>query len=282
MEGFTRHVSVSRLTQRWKFPGRRRSHTPMDGFMKHLAVAFFVPRHQLGRAVIAQTEPRCARTQQTMQQAASRHQNLSTRKSHSQWFPGREFFWNDLQVAKRCPLSRSACCRMRGIRRTSTRVRFCGRMPQMFTEHPRARRYLFAVVIELTDLQSETQIRERTSDLSLFGCHVNTSKLFSTGTRVRIRIAHRGANFAALGTVVYEGPNAGKGITFTKIEQKDQLALEKWSDELRDEEESRFQDREARANPELRAPVLPVRATASGSASLSLAPSSVCFSSMFS
>jgi GTPase SAR1 family protein len=66
---------------------------------------------------------------------------------------------------------------------------------------------------------------------------VDTLKLFATGTRVRIRIAHRGANFAALGTVVYAGTNAGMGVAFTKIEQKDQLVLEKWIDELRDEEE---------------------------------------------
>lgn len=111
----------------------------------------------------------------------------------------------------------------------------------MFTEHPRARRYLFVVGIELTDLQSEAQIRERTSDLSLFGCHVDTRKLFPVGTRIRIRIAHRGANFAALGTVAYAGPNAGMGVAFTKIEQKDQLVLEKWLDELRDDEERRSQ-----------------------------------------
>jgi hypothetical protein len=97
------------------------------------------------------------------------------------------------------------------------------------------------VGIELTDVQSEAQIRERTSDLSLFGCHVDTRKLFPTGTRVRIRIAHRGANFAALGTVVYAGPKVGMGVAFTKIEQKDQLVLERWIDELRDEEERRSQ-----------------------------------------
>lgn len=113
----------------------------------------------------------------------------------------------------------------------------------MFTEHPRARRYSFVVGIELTDVQSEAQIRERTRDLSLFGCHVDTPKLFPTGTRVRLRIAHRGANFAALGTVVYAGPNAGMGVAFTKVEQKDQLVLEKWLDELRDEEEKRSQGR---------------------------------------
>ncbi len=111
----------------------------------------------------------------------------------------------------------------------------------MFAGHHRARRYPFVVGIELTDVQSEAQLRERTSDLSLFGCHVDTRKLFPAGTRVRIRISHRDANFTAFGRVVYAGPNAGMGVTFTKIEQKDQLVLEKWIDELREEEEKRSQ-----------------------------------------
>ena len=109
----------------------------------------------------------------------------------------------------------------------------------MHTERPRARRYPFVVGIELTDIQSEIKIRERTSDLSLFGCHVDTLKPLSTGTRVRIRIAHRGANFAALGSVVYAGPNARMGFAFTKIEQKDQLVLEEWIAQLREEQERR-------------------------------------------
>jgi hypothetical protein len=109
------------------------------------------------------------------------------------------------------------------------------------TERPRARRYPFVAGIELTDVRSESHIRERTSDLSVFGCRVDASRPFPTGTNVRIRISHRGANFAALGTVVYAGPNAGMGIAFTKIEQRDQLVLERWIDELREEEERHSQ-----------------------------------------
>ena len=111
----------------------------------------------------------------------------------------------------------------------------------MQPERPRARRYSFVASIELTDVQSETQTREQTSDLSLFGCHVDAREPLPTGTVVRIRIAHRGAKFAALGTVVYAGPNAGMGVAFTKIEQKDQLVLESWIDELREEQERRSQ-----------------------------------------
>ncbi len=69
----------------------------------------------------------------------------------------------------------------------------------MHTERPRARRYLFVATIELTDTQSEAKIQEQTSDLSLYGCRVETHKPFPTGAKVRIRIAHRSANFVAVG-----------------------------------------------------------------------------------
>jgi hypothetical protein len=102
------------------------------------------------------------------------------------------------------------------------------------TERPRARRYLFVATIELTDTQSEAKIQERTSDLSLYGCRVETHKPFPTGAKVRIRIAHLSAHFVALGRVSYTTSEGGMGIAFTQIEPNDQLILEKWVEKLRD------------------------------------------------
>ncbi len=109
----------------------------------------------------------------------------------------------------------------------------------MRTEHPpsrtpRARRYLFVVTIELTDTKSEAKIQLRTSDLSLFGCRVETHKPFPAGSKVRIRIAHRSASFIALGRVSYTTSDGRMGIAFTEIEPNDQLVLEKWVEGLRD------------------------------------------------
>ena len=101
--------------------------------------------------------------------------------------------------------------------------------------HHRARRYSFHASVELTDLQSETQTKEQTSDLSLFGCHVATLKPLSPGTKVRIKIVHRGFIFEALGKVVYARSNAGMGIVFTSTQAHDQLVLDDWIAELRDE-----------------------------------------------
>ena len=50
-----------------------------------------------------------------------------------------------------------------------------------------------------------------------------------------MRVTHKGGSFAALGMVVYPGRNGEIGIVFTRVEQNDQLILEKWVAELRNE-----------------------------------------------
>jgi PilZ domain len=97
----------------------------------------------------------------------------------------------------------------------------------------RARRYSFHAAAELTDLQSETQTKEQTSNLSLFGCHVGALKPLPPGTKVRIKITHRNESFEALGKVTFAQQNAGMGIFFTKIESRDQSVLDRWIAELR-------------------------------------------------
>lgn len=123
-----------------------------------------------------------------------------------------------------------------GKARVKTTTTTWGALKRLYlkSERPRARRYSFVASIELTDMQSETHFTEQTSNLSLFGCHVDSQKLLSTGTRVRVRIVHLGASFIALGKVVYALSNAGIGVVFTEIDVNHQLILEKWIAQLRD------------------------------------------------
>jgi len=85
-------------------------------------------------------------------------------------------------------------------------------------------------------MESENEIREQTTNLSVFGCQLTAQKPLLTGTKVRLRIIHRGAIFAALGQIVNARRNS-MGVVFTKIEQKDQAVLEKWLAEIRDTHE---------------------------------------------
>ena len=67
-----------------------------------------------------------------------------------------------------------------------------------------------------------------TRDLSFSGVFVKTTTPFSTGTRVRVRITHSGADFAAIGTVTSNLTPTGMGIVFTEIEPNDRATLERW------------------------------------------------------
>ncbi|HEX4543611.1 MAG TPA: hypothetical protein VH114_10620 [Candidatus Acidoferrum sp.] len=104
-------------------------------------------------------------------------------------------------------------------------------------DRPRARRYPFVATIDLTDVQSEIQVRHQTSNLSLFGCRVAPGKVFPLSAKMRIKIVHGGLGFTAMGKVAYAQLESGTGILFTTIEGNDQLVLQKWIDELRSKRE---------------------------------------------
>ncbi len=94
--------------------------------------------------------------------------------------------------------------------------------------HPPATRYSFVADVELIELQSETAVRARTSDLSLTGCYVDFLNPFAAGAHVRLRITHRERTFEALGRVAHSQPGMGMGIAFTRIEPDQKALLEKW------------------------------------------------------
>ena len=89
-------------------------------------------------------------------------------------------------------------------------------------------RYSLVVDIEMIDIRLEIQIRARTKLLSLFGCGVDTVKLFPKGTSVRTKLSHRGAEVRALARAVYSSSALGMGIAFTSVEREDERILECW------------------------------------------------------
>lgn len=80
----------------------------------------------------------------------------------------------------------------------------------------------------MTDLESEKQIVTVARNLSLSGCFVATATPFITGTKVRLRITHRGATFAALGRVAYASASEGMGIAFGEVEATNRAILDTW------------------------------------------------------
>ena len=105
----------------------------------------------------------------------------------------------------------------------------------MLPERPRARRYTFPANIELMNVESETKIRAHTCDLNLFGCHVKTMSPWTVGTKVRLKITYKGAAFVAAGRVAHVRGDEGMGVRFTDVGVKDELILERWIAELREQ-----------------------------------------------
>jgi hypothetical protein len=85
-----------------------------------------------------------------------------------------------------------------------------------------------AVNIEVTDMQSDVQIRGRTNTLSRAGCGVDAEQLLPKGTRVRIRLTHKGMEAKALAKIVYSTSDLGMGLAFTIVERQDEAILEWW------------------------------------------------------
>lgn len=104
-------------------------------------------------------------------------------------------------------------------------------------EKPRARRYPLAASIEMVEMGSGMEVRGQTIDISTFGCRVNAVASWVVGTKIRLRIFYRGAVLSAAGSIANMRPNGAIGVAFSKLEDKQQLLLEKWLTDLRDTRE---------------------------------------------
>ena len=121
---------------------------------------------------------------------------------------------------------------MRGFGTVRHAAKFNWRANRVGTESNRARRYPVQAYVEVDSVPPEKQIRERTTDLSLFGCHVKTMTPLTPGSEVSVQIAHAGENFGARGRVAYARAGVGMGIVFTAIQSRDRTILEDWIADL--------------------------------------------------
>ena len=68
----------------------------------------------------------------------------------------------------------------------------------------------------------------RVTELSLYGCYLETSKQLPAGTRVTVKIFDGGRLFEATATVLYSRPTLGMGIAFREVKSVFQIILEDW------------------------------------------------------
>jgi PilZ domain len=94
-------------------------------------------------------------------------------------------------------------------------------------------RYPFAADIELIDLETGGQATGVTSDISLGGCFICTSKPLALKARVRVTLSRRGQSVQGLAVVRIVKPRIGMGIEFIDVEPSGQEILSRWIEQLR-------------------------------------------------
>ncbi len=99
------------------------------------------------------------------------------------------------------------------------------------TERPAERRRVPRIPFKATSVVAETgstrAVVAQTTELSRFGCFVQTIKPYPRGTRVHIELAEAGTTFVASGMVAYV-TDEGMGIVFSTVESEDYEVLAKW------------------------------------------------------
>jgi hypothetical protein len=94
-------------------------------------------------------------------------------------------------------------------------------------------RYPFAADAEVLDLESGTRSEGVTSDISLGGCFVCTSKPLPLKTRTRVTLERKGERIEALAMVRIVKPRIGMGLEFIDIEASSTTTLNRWLELLR-------------------------------------------------
>lgn len=94
-------------------------------------------------------------------------------------------------------------------------------------------RHPFAADATFLDLETGASAEGVTSDLSMGGCFVCTSKPLPVACRMRLTLKRKEETVQALAVVRIFKPRVGMGVEFLDVEPKHQPALERWLEQLR-------------------------------------------------
>ncbi|HEY2459433.1 MAG TPA: PilZ domain-containing protein [Candidatus Acidoferrum sp.] len=94
-------------------------------------------------------------------------------------------------------------------------------------------RYPFAADVDLIDLESGTHTDGVTSDISLGGCFICTSKPLPVNAKARVTFSRKGQIVEALAVVRIVKPRIGMGIEFLDVEAPYDAVLTRWIEGLR-------------------------------------------------
>jgi hypothetical protein len=103
----------------------------------------------------------------------------------------------------------------------------------MGTQVRRCPRYPFYASAEILEVETQTRMSTRTSELSRYGCYLDMLNPLPLGTAVKIHILYNQQTFGTSGRVIYSQRNMGMGVAFNDVEAPQEQTLEKWLSHLR-------------------------------------------------
>jgi len=93
-------------------------------------------------------------------------------------------------------------------------------------------RYPFAADAELIDMETGKQVTGVTSDVSLGGCFICTSKTLPSNSRARLRLTRKDQVLDTLVIVRIVKPRIGLGVEFFDLESPNDRVLANWIESL--------------------------------------------------
>jgi hypothetical protein len=89
-----------------------------------------------------------------------------------------------------------------------------------------ASRFPFSASAEVTS--DDSVELTRVTELSRYGCYLETAKRRAPGTRATIKIVNKDQIFEATATVLYSRPTMGMAVAFREVQPVFQSILEDW------------------------------------------------------
>ncbi len=93
-------------------------------------------------------------------------------------------------------------------------------------------RYPFAADVEVLDLESGAKVDGVTSDISMGGAFLCTSRPLPSNTRIRITLTRKDQKIEALGVVRIVKPRIGMGIEFIDLDEQYHELLRRWVEQV--------------------------------------------------
>ncbi|HWT88336.1 MAG TPA: PilZ domain-containing protein [Candidatus Angelobacter sp.] len=102
-------------------------------------------------------------------------------------------------------------------------------MPDVMSNRRNSPRFALILVAVLTEVESDTRLSARTSDVSRTGCYVDTLNPIPQGKLVSVVLSRGEEFFESRGRVMYVSPGLGMGIRFEEPVAPHQLeVLNRW------------------------------------------------------